>query len=520
MAEPPQRSRSPSPHEDGAQDPSSDESLSDAADAQGALGGNLSDSDVSREQIELEDLGVEVEGTPPEDSSPQQQRSESSDSSGRPLFLERIGEMAGRVGNHVLDYRYVYFFFFLVAFFVAFLIGYFIDLTHNDPRHQQRPRPPIEHIPPPLVTTKQRQHGRPWYERTSDHGLPRILVWNRPTAESYVTYDHAVCPTKFRRNAVCDVTDDRNALPRSDAVVFNDDRLTTWGLPFYRMPFQRWVFWSKRRVSPDEPVSVEEEATFRRLRHQINWTMGWRGDADVVLPYKTWHCRVPMDESLAKSAKQPSVAKRDIAWILSSCERRRLEQKIRFATRQRGDNYTATADRISIQVFPSCGRKHCSQPRECISHIAKNYHFVVVTMDPDCFRTPYELIYEAFLHDVVPIVLAHPGATIDVPPNSVVSSSDLQDAGELAEHLRHLLNNRSLYESYFDWKKTCSFSAVPSEDEFCPLCRALVNTPVRDASSYDDVHEWWTRAWRCRNASFYGLDEGFDPMLVGEPAAQ
>ncbi|KAH7957854.1 hypothetical protein HPB52_023254 [Rhipicephalus sanguineus] len=506
MAEAPVSGSSSSPHEDDVQDSSPQDSPSGAAAAQEAVGHfSLSSSDV----IQMEDLGPEAHNTPPEYSSPPQQQSEPTERSARLLFVEHMGEIVGRIRNHLNVYRWTYFLF--IAFFVVFTHAYLIPnipykLWHREPPHPVSKKPPPR---PPVASTSSIEYWHPWRERLTDHGFPRILLWNTPATDKHVIYGYTLCHTRLQ-HAVCDVTAQRRMLSSCDAIVFDDEHLTEWDLPTKRKQFQYWVFWSKRHMSPETlRLNPEGAGWMSQLKDSINWTMASRDDADIVVPYKTWRCGLPTNESLAKSIKQTSVAKGNIAWIVSGSESRRFEQKALPINDEH--NGAVSADRLSIRLFSSCGREQCLRPRECIPHIAKNYHFIVVSLKTDCFQSAYELIYEAFHYNVVPVVLAPPNATLNVPPHSVVVSSNLPGAGELSAYLRYLLRDRASYDSYFAWKNNCSF--VPSDNEFCTLCRALWATPAGHRNHYDDIREWWTRDFNCQSELFYGLDDGFGPEV-------
>ncbi|KAL1467702.1 hypothetical protein MTO96_041995 [Rhipicephalus appendiculatus] len=410
-------SRSSSPHEDDVQDSSPQDSPSDAAAAaQEALGGTPSSSAASRD-LEMEDLGPQAQGTTPEGSSPQQQQQqfEPAEGSGLLLFVQYMSEIVGRIRNHLSVYRWVYFFFLL--FFLLTAVAILVPLIHYKLRQQDQPNEASEKPPPrgPVVSTKKLKYWHSWRERLTDHGFPRILLWNKPPTGKHVIYGYTLCHTRLQ-HAVCDVTVDRHMLSLCDAIVLDDEHSTAWDLPTKRKPFQYWIFWPKRHMSPEVlRLHPEEEDLMSRLRDGINWTMALREDADIVVPYKTWRCGLPANESLAKSVKHTSGAKRDIAWIVSGCESRRFEQEALLLSDEH--NNTVPADRLSIRLFSSCGREQCLRPRECIPHIAKNYHFILVSTKTECFQSAYELIYDAFHYDVVPVVLAPPNVTLNVPPS-------------------------------------------------------------------------------------------------------
>ncbi|XP_037504706.1 glycoprotein 3-alpha-L-fucosyltransferase A [Rhipicephalus sanguineus] len=251
----------------------------------------------------------------------------------------------------------------------------------------------------------------------------------------------------------------------------------------------------------------------------FTWTMAYRDDADVVVPYKTWRCDSASDTPLTATIK-PSFNtltfknRKDAAWIVGSCEQYRFEKQI-LSIDGVDDPYGCQSDSISpstegtvsIRLYPDCGVNECSSRGECVRHIAENYNFIFVSLKPECFQSAYELIYDAFQHNIVPVVLAPPNSKLTVPEHSVVSSADFREPGELAAKLVELLNDRSMYESYFAWKQNCSL--MYPENELCPLCRALWQSPTGRLSVHPNVYEWWERRLICQRESLHGLDASF-----------
>ncbi|XP_070389642.1 3-galactosyl-N-acetylglucosaminide 4-alpha-L-fucosyltransferase FUT3-like isoform X2 [Dermacentor albipictus] len=508
------RSRSPSPDGGSTQgdgssdDASSHDSQDAAAAAQEALGATPSDSDESRDLVPMQDLHIPEQVTPPEGSSPPHEESEPTDSTA--LLMERMGEIARQVRDHFRKYRLGYLFLLAFVSVIIAAVGLTVAIATYAPKEQARTttEPPT----PPPPKTRILEHWRPWRERKADNGLPRILLWNKIQHDKFKVVGYTVCATGRNKTVVCDVTHERSFLRFSDVVVFDDEHLAHWGMPEERKPYQKWVFWAKRHVSADvSKPSSEDSLSVPLFAGKINWTMAFRDDADIVIPYKRWRCDSPANTSLSKSSKRTSEKRKDVAWIVGTCEQSRFETQAPSLPGE-GDPVQGHRERtVSLQLFPACGNKRCPSPHRCIPHIAENYNFIVVSLKPDCFQSAYELIYDAFQYNVVPVVLAPPNATLNVPHNSVVSSSNLQQPGQLAAHLRELLNDRALYESYFAWKENCSF--VPSENEMCPLCRAVMTTPADSVDLHSDIVGWWTKGLKCEDDFLYGLDRAFMPQL-------
>ncbi|KAL1468584.1 hypothetical protein MTO96_041396 [Rhipicephalus appendiculatus] len=238
--------------------------------------------------------------------------------------------------------------------------------------------------------------------------------------------------------------------------------------------------------------------------------MGRREDSDIKTSYKSWRCGEVYHTS--GSTKMADVARRnrdargyadrrDAAWIVGKCDwdmcllssisAAQLDEATREAIGGEGQH------NVSVDLIPDCGRSMCGSRRECLRKIAVHYRFVFVSTDTDCFHSPYELIYDAFEFDVVPVLLASPREAVRVPSFSVVYSVEFFGLGHLASHLRKLAAHPEVYEQYFLWKEHCSHVAGNLDDnDVCPLCVAL-NDELYNGSTRPPA-TFWSRIPRKR----------------------
>ncbi|KAH7957855.1 uncharacterized protein LOC119389133 [Rhipicephalus sanguineus] len=496
MAEAYSHTDSTSSHEDApeANDGPDSQAISstNAHDVAAALRGSANSLEDSHELIHMEDIPLVDYETPRGEAQPQG----SPESTDRWTALVGLPKLTRHFACHIVNHwtKYTCLSIVIIAVFLCYPAA--ILYRHLAQVHWDATLPTEQPNAAFVV---------PWRDRKHDSGHPRILVWDNTELGHWWTRDSAVCATDDEHSVKCDVTEDAHHLLTSDAVVFLAEQLEALGLPQLRTAAQFWVFWARTRL-PSHGDTVNENERLPFAAHLFNWTMAHRDDADIALAYNTWRC---VSDS---STKKPTYTmsremKKDVAWVAGSCELRRLSDGIRARREKKDLTRNSLGGKVVMQLFQNCGEDQCSSPHKCIPHIANNYHFVLVSLKPDCFQSPYELIYNAFQYDVVPVVLAPPNTTLNVPAHSVVSTSDLQDVEELAARLRDLLHDRGLYENYFAWKQNCSWS--PSEDELCPLCRALWKTPAYYRHCHPDVQEWWSNGSQCKDVSLYGLDNGF-----------
>lgn len=374
-----------------------------------------------------------------------------------------------------------------------------------------------------------------WQLRKNDHGIPRILLWNRimrplsfdlnvPDLHTRWSSNVTACPVGGDISVLCEITDNRSRLMWSDAIVFEADRLDTLDLPIERheLPmhpdFPMWILWVQNHLSPSSELprnfNVRGDGN-QCIRTRFNWTMGHREDADIVVPYKSWRCGVPGDVAVAATAERNRKAVtrsrhlKQAAWIVSTCEQHGYQlMRYRHRNEETDTPHDHSIPLVHLDLFRDCASGICQTRHQCLRYIAANYYFLVVRLEPDCFHSQYELIYDAFEYDLVPVVLVPPNTTLNVPPHSVVSSADLQRPGELATFLNFLIRNRVEYKRYFEWKKRCSL--IPTDVQLCPLCRAFHEKFARQ-QKHPDAYDWWTARSICHGytPSLYGLDWAF-----------
>ncbi|XP_050028977.2 alpha-(1,3)-fucosyltransferase 7-like [Dermacentor andersoni] len=388
----------------------------------------------------------------------------------------------------------------------------------------------------------QRESPAPWAYwrlRKNDNGIPRILLWNRIMRP--LSFDLNVrglhtrwssnvttCPLDGDVSVACEITDNRTRLMWSDAVVLEADRLDTLDLPSderkiaMHTKFPMWILWAQDHYSPSSKlprnfVIGEDGSSCQTIRNCFNWTMGHREDADVVVPYKPWRCGVLGDAAVAGIAERnrKAIARshhlKPAAWIAGPCEEHSYQLMRYRHMNEEMDAKHPTTPLLYLDLIRGCGSGFCQTRQQCLRYIAANYYFIVVRLEPDCFHSQYELIYDAFEYDLVPVVLVPPNTTLNVPPHSVVSSADLQQSGELAGFLSYLMRNSAEYKRYFEWKKRCSF--IANVVDLCPLCRAL-HEPFARQPKNPDAYDWWTARAICHGYTppLYGLDWAFaDP---------
>lgn len=397
---------------------------------------------------------------------------------------------------------------------------------------------PPSSLPPPIMEMSPWNEWRDRYY--GDTRIPRILIWTG----SYSGHSHVSRIEKPAENITCNINDghddsrrssqlpcfvthDRSLLMESDAIVFHADIVNVSDLPRKRASNQLWVFWA--RTHPAAPAPVDdylEEATSHvegtgtpsslpiQLSQIFNWTMAHREDAAVHIAHKSFVPEFPSTADMLSSIfiQSPRSAlsrRRDAVWIASNCELEKLKEE-QERRRRNNDLVDDLGDlheldgmtQTDLQVLPDCGASQCKSPTDCVAQIAKKFKFIVVASTPACFESVDDLVYEAFKHDIVPVVLASPNFKLSFPPKSVVTTRD--KPGRFPELLHALLTDPGKYEAYFDWKQ--KFRVTTLENELCPLCLAMQEQPKRTSPPALDYREWWERRVSCRAEALFDVD--------------
>ena len=88
------------------------------------------------------------------------------------------------------------------------------------------------------------------------------------------------------------------------------------------------------------------------------------------------------------------------------------------------------------------------------------------------------------------------------PTNSFIHVDDFESPQSLAEYLRRLDANDTLYNEYFRWKGTMELAPGAHTGQYwCRLCMLLhLRDDDRYVQWYDDYTNWWNGACYAQNA--------------------
>jgi hypothetical protein len=128
-------------------------------------------------------------------------------------------------------------------------------------------------------------------------------------------------------------------------------------VPKYHLTHQKWILFNWE-APPNSPIRALDP-----FGDHINWTMTYRQDSDLFVPYgKVLKC----DKNL-KTKHKFDGKKKSIAWFVSNCK-----------TGSKREVYVKELKKyIDVDIYGKCGDFNCSRKNEslCYEMIAKNYKF-------------------------------------------------------------------------------------------------------------------------------------------------
>ncbi|XP_053376136.1 alpha-(1,3)-fucosyltransferase 7-like [Mercenaria mercenaria] len=299
-------------------------------------------------------------------------------------------------------------------------------------------------------------------------GSYKILYWlpfNNVNQMNYETKCMETCPVK------CELTDNKEDIDKVDMVNFHLTDLWTenWKIntksiikfPSYRRPDQVWTL-----TNLEPPPNLF--GNLRVFNGIFNWTLWYRKDATVHLPYGL-HKRLNAHKAAeaAKALENRNFFKEktgEVTGVISNCKD--SNRRYRFVKELGGY--------LNVTMFGYCYNKICGDPLKHAScdNVTSKYKFYLALENSKCKDYVTEKYWQSLNREQIPIVnwdLKMVNENIPVP-GSFISISDFKDVKSLADYLKHVSTNETLYNSYFDWRKQYSISGrCPS----CIVCQGL-----------------------------------------------
>ncbi|XP_023237561.1 alpha-(1,3)-fucosyltransferase C-like [Centruroides sculpturatus] len=278
------------------------------------------------------------------------------------------------------------------------------------------------------------------------------------------------------RETRCLFTSDRSLLNRSHALVFHSADITDF--PVRPRPEQVWV-WHTLEAPPNT-------GSLRDFDGLFNWTATYRLDSDVPAPYG-WFRRLRPDEPAPSLRDYWRGKSAPAVWFVSNC--------LTYSNRE---GYVRELRRsLPVDVVGFCGNLSCSPKMAdaCYREASRTYFFYLAFENAHCKDYVTEKFFHALRYDMVPVVFGGANYSAFLPPGAYVDASLFPRPDTLALFLRKVAANRTLYNSYFLWRRNYTSGGYHWS---CELCRKLHSDPPTAASVYSRLEDWWIEGGRCR----------------------
>ncbi|XP_002168730.3 glycoprotein 3-alpha-L-fucosyltransferase A [Hydra vulgaris] len=316
--------------------------------------------------------------------------------------------------------------------------------------------------------------------------LKSILLWNDLFGKENwgfprsTNYDFKELECRVQN---CFITTNRDLTLDADAVIFHiSGKLNS--RPKLKPVNQRWVFLMH------EAPCLHNFKSLRQWNSLFNWTMTYRLDSDIPIPYV---------HTCKKRNSKVNLLKKDImgkkkklaAWMVSNCN----------SQSQRNQYMNELLKYIPVDIFGKCSalfgqNNKCEKNDEenCMNMISSQYKFYFSFENSFSVDYATEKFIKVLNTNAVPVVRGDANYTVLGPPNSFIDTKKFKSAKHLAEYLLRLDQNEVEYLEFLKWKEDyeghdCGPGDIVQK-RFCDLCEKL-NSPQSVKSVYTNIYDWY-----------------------------
>ncbi|CAJ1068680.1 alpha-(1%2C3)-fucosyltransferase 7-like [Xyrichtys novacula] len=296
-----------------------------------------------------------------------------------------------------------------------------------------------------------------------------ILLWHWPFGRSFRLRGDK-CLSKYNISG-CLLSDNTSTLPAADVVVFHHQELSGDHslLPLHRdrPASQHWVW-----MSMEPPIN---NVNLSQLNGLFNWTMSYRRDADISVPYG--QTLLGGDGHVFTPAPNRSCL---VSWVVSRYHPKQARSAV----------YQSLKKYVPIQVYGRWNKRPLSE-RKLLPTISKCLFYLSFENSEATDYISEKLWRNAFQAGVVPVVLGPRKATYEAlaPPGSFIHVSDFRSTAGLAAYLKHVAADMKEYEKFFQWHQTHRIKTYTHWIE--RLCQICVQYPsLKPNKVYEHLEDW------------------------------
>ena len=281
------------------------------------------------------------------------------------------------------------------------------------------------------------------------------LPWSG--VEASYNFTSEACPVTN-----CQITYNKSLIPSADVVLFHGRDMPSVKemkiISIRRPVTQRWVYYTH-----ESPLNIFYDPGI--YNGFFNWTMTYRRDSDIFLPYRHY---APLSATDKKPERKNYASGKDklVAWMVGHCGIIR-EKYAKILSQY-----------LNLDVYGTCSRnfhhfKECPKGSTECSAKLKRYKFYLSFENSYCVDYITEKYwYTPFHHDMVPVVFGGSDYGPEVAiPGSFINVLDFPTIKHLANYILYLNKNDTAYNEYFNWKRR--YKLVEPESWTCQICSML-----------------------------------------------
>lgn len=249
---------------------------------------------------------------------------------------------------------------------------------------------------------------------------------------------------------------------------------------------------------PDILKHPQKYLNILRFRSLFNWTMTYRRDSDIFMPYGEILSRrdaikneyvemTNIDEDKDYDRVYYSKS-RDVVWLVSDCE-----------TKSKREYYVQRLSKyINVDIYGECGTLSCPKQKyktdedNCLKRIIKEYKFILSF--ENTFHTDYvtEKLFDWFSRDIVQVVYGMADYKSITPSGTVINAADFNSPKELADFMLQVGSDKKKYVKYLQIKDRHYAVGLDEMQQkaYCKLCEKLNNLEA-NTRTYPNIGLWW-----------------------------
>jgi len=324
------------------------------------------------------------------------------------------------------------------------------------------------------------------------NGNQSIILWWTPFFSD--TIIHAVDDASCQNTTNCLVTIERCFLNKSKVVLFHWLDIQLTDLP-PKLPNQTWILFNLESPDTIESIYPSGMTDLLAVIHQFDGVMSYRRDSDIYLPYGRFERLSKVSDVLNGSSrldKHIHTKRKPVAWMVSNC----------WTASKREKYVQRLSPFLTVDIYGHCGRYSCpkSETSLCFERMASKYFFYLSFENSLCLDYATEKLFSIFNYDIVPIVFGSANYSAILPSHSFINAHNYKPR-QLAKFLKKLMNNKTEYSKYFDWKREFKVLNLNRRSMFahtCDLCDQLINFNKSSPNfTKEQFTNWWFKEADC-----------------------